>query len=254
MYWNRKVKALLFAVFCGGIFVFLVSFSKDRQSEKICKKVNIKIDNEYNNYFLSEPEILSLMTRNGVQPLTGMKKEEIDLKQLEMRIKSHKFVKGAEVFRDLEGNINVRVKQNRPIARLLSADRDVYIDEEGTQLPLSNHYTANVLPVTVGAGLVKKGSASFFQDSVGAAYLSLLRFIEKDDFWNAQLAHMHIDGKGKVSFLTQVGDQRIEFGKPVQMEEKFRKLFIFYKEVLPVVGWEKYARLNIEYKDQIICE
>src|SRR5690606_6291830 len=108
--------------------------------------------------------------------------------------------------------------------------------------------------VTIGSGAVIKPASSFFEDSVGQPYLELLRHIEKDEFWNAQLAHVHIDGQGNVSFLTQVGDQRVEFGKPVRMEEKFRKLFIFYKEVLPVVGWEKYSRLNIEYKDQIICE
>ncbi|WP_255478756.1 cell division protein FtsQ/DivIB [Rufibacter sp. XAAS-G3-1] len=182
-----------------------------------------------------------------------MKKEEIDLKRLEMRIKSHKFVRQAEVSRDLEGNINVSIQQNRPIARLLSTEKDVYLDEEGNQLPLSALYTAHVLPVT--SSLVTSDRASsFFQDSVGLAYLSLLRYIEKDPFWNAQLAHMDIDQKGKVSFLTQVGDQRIEFGKPVHVPEKFRKLFIFYKEVMPVVGWDKYSRLNVEYKDQIICE
>ncbi len=248
------MKALLFAIFCSGIFIFLVSFSNERQANKICKKVNIKIDNEYNNYFLSESEVLALITRNGTQPLAGMKKEEIDLKQLEMRIKSHKFVKAAEVSSDLEGNVNVVIQQNRPIARLLSADRDVYVDENGEQLPLSVHYTANVLPVTSSLKSVKKPTDTFFQDSAGKAYLSLLQFVEKDDFWNAQLAYMHIDARGKVSFLTQVGDHKIEFGMPNHFEEKFRKLFIFYKEVLPVVGWEKYHRLNVEYKDQIICE
>ncbi|WP_225986434.1 cell division protein FtsQ/DivIB [Rufibacter sp. LB8] len=182
-----------------------------------------------------------------------MKKGEIDLKGLEMRIKSHKFVKEAEVSRDLAGNINVTIRQNRPIARLLSTEKDAYLDEEGNQLPLSSLYTAHVLPVTSSL-VLKKPAGSFFQDSVGLPYLELLKFIEKDEFWNAQLAHMHIDGKGSVSFLTQVGDQRIEFGKPVQVQEKFRKLFVFYKEVLPVVGWEKYSRLNVEYKDQIICE
>ncbi|KAA3437551.1 hypothetical protein FOA19_09545 [Rufibacter hautae] len=253
MLWNRKVKALLFAVFCMGGFVFLAGFSKARQEGKICKKVNIKIDNEYNNYFLSESEVMALLTRNGSQPLTGMKKEEIDLKRLEMRIKSHKFVREAEVSRDLEGNINVTIQQNRPIARLLSTEKDVYLDEEGNQLPLSTLYTAHVIPVTASVVTSAKGG-SFFQDSVGIAYLSLLRYIEKDPFWNAQLAHMDIDPQGKVSFLTQVGDQRIEFGKPVNVQEKFRRLFIFYKEVMPVVGWDKYSRLNVEYKDQIICE
>lgn len=253
MYWNRKVKALLFVVFCLTGFIFLAGFSKARQEGKICKKVNIIIDNEYNNYFLSASEVTALLTKNGTQPLTGRKKEEIDLKRLEMRIKSHKFVKQAEVSRDLEGNINVTIQQNRPIARLLSSKKDVYLDEEGNQLPLSGLYTAHVLPVTVSAATTA-GEGSFFKDSVGTAYLSLLQYIEKDPFWSAQLAHMDIDPKGKVSFLTQVGDQRIEFGKPVQVEEKFKRLFIFYKEVMPVVGWEKYSRLNIEYKDQIICE
>ncbi|MFB9862322.1 hypothetical protein EFA69_13155 [Rufibacter immobilis] len=253
MFWNRKVKALLFAVFCLAGFIFLAGFSKARQEQKICKKVNIKIDNEYNNYFLSDSEVMALLTRNGSQPLTGMKKNEIDLKRLEMRIKSHKFVKQAEVSRDLEGNINVTIQQNRPIARLLSTEKDVYVDEEGNQLPLSALYTAHVIPVTASLGRSAKAS-SFFQDSVGREYLSLLQFIEKDAFWNAQLAHMDIDQKGKVSFLTQVGNQRIEFGKPVEVQEKFRKLFIFYKEVMPVVGWDRYSRLNVEYKDQIICE
>jgi cell division protein FtsQ len=182
-----------------------------------------------------------------------MKKEEIDLKRLEMRIKSHKFVRQAEVSRDLEGNINVTIQQNRPIARLLDTEKDVYLDEEGNQLPLSSLYTAHVIPVT-SSFVTSSKTGSFFQDSVGTAYLSLLRYIENDPFWNAQLAHMDIDQKGRVSFLTQVGDQHIEFGKPVHVQEKFKKLFIFYKEVMPVVGWDKYSRLNVEYKDQIICE
>lgn len=231
----------------------MAGFSKAKQEEKICKKVNIKIDNEYNNYFLSESEVMALLTRNGSRPLVGMKKEEIDLKRLEMRIKSHKFVKQAEISRDLEGNINVTIQQNRPIARLLSTEKDVYLDEEGNQLPLSALYTAHVIPVT-NSMVAPSRANSFFQDSVGLPYLSLLQYIEQDDFWSAQLAMMDIDQKGKVSFLTQVGDQRIEFGKPVHVPEKFRKLFIFYKEVMPVAGWDKYSRINIEYKDQIICE
>jgi cell division protein FtsQ len=154
----------------------------------------------------------------------------------------------------LEGNLNVFIRQNRPIARLLSTEKDVYLDEEGNQLPLSSLYTAHVIPVTASPSVTLAKGGSFFQDSVGVAYLALLRYIENDPFWNAQLAHMDIDQKGKVSFLTQVGDQRIEFGKPVHVQEKFKKLFVFYKEVMPVVGWDKYSRLNVEYKDQIICE
>ncbi|MBJ6118535.1 hypothetical protein JAO76_10055 [Pontibacter sp. BT310] len=250
---NSKIKSLIFAgcsiVTIGG----LAGFANSRQNEKICQKVAIKIDNEYNNYFIGDKEVKDLLTRDGDRKIEGVSNKNIDLKNLEKRIESHKFVADADVYRGLDGNIHVQVKQNRPIARIIRPDQDVYIDLEGHILPLSERYTARVIPITKSA-LLKPLNQEFFQDSVGQNYLSLLQFIENDEFWKAQLAQMHIDGKGKVSFLPQVGDHTIEFGRPANAEQKFKKLMIFYKEVLPVMGWDKYKRVNVEFEDQIICE
>ncbi|RAU81668.1 cell division protein FtsQ/DivIB [Pontibacter arcticus] len=250
---NSKIKSLIFAGCSILLVVALAGFATSRQNKKVCKTVTVKIDNEYNNYFLGEKEVRDLLTREGERKLEGLANDNIDLKNLEKRIEADKFVKNAEVFRGLDGNIHVTVKQNRPIARIIRPNQDVYIDAEGTILPLSERYTARVIPITKSA-LLESTDKGFFQDSAGQSYLSLLQFIESDQFWKAQLAQMHIDGKGKVSFLPQVGEHTIEFGKPMEIEDKFKKLMIFYKKVLPVTGWDKYKRVNIEYDDQIICE
>ncbi len=250
---NSKIKSLIFAG-CSIVSIgALAGFADSKQNEKICKKVSINIDNEYNNYFIGDKEVRDLLTREGERKLEGLPNHSIDLKNLEKRIEAHKFVKDAEVYRGLDGDIHVKVKQNRPIARIIRQNKDVYIDEEGNILPLSDRYTARVIPITKSA-LLKSLDKGFFQDSTGINYLSLLQFIENDQFWKAQIAQMHIDAKGKVSFLPQVGEHTIEFGKPTDVESKFRKLMIFYKEVLPVMGWDKYKRVNVEYEDQIICE
>jgi len=250
---NGKIKSLIFAG-CSLVTIgALAGFASSRQQEKICEKVTINIDNEYNNYFIGDKEVRGLLTRDGDRNLEGLPNQNIDLKNLEKRIEAHKFVKDAEVYRELDGNIHVSVKQTRPIARILRSDQDVYVDAAGNILPLSDRYTARVIPITKSA-LLKSSDKGFFQDSVGQSYLSLLQFIENDQFWKAQLAQMHIDGKGKVSFLPQVGEHTIEFGKPTDIEKKFSKLMIFYKEVLPVMGWDKYKRVNVEYENQIICE
>lgn len=250
---NRKIKSLIFAISCAAGLVTLASFGNARLKSKPCKKISIIIDNEYNNYFISDLEVRNLLTREGTRKLEGMRAEEIDLKNLEMRVKSHKFVKDAQVYRDLEGNISVSIKQNRPIARILHTDTDVYIDQDGNFLPLSDRFTARVLPVTKSV-LAPAFNKEFFQDSVGRAYLQLIDFIEGDNFWRAQIAQMHIDAKGKVVFLPQVGNQNIEFGKPENIEDKFRKLMVFYQKVLPVMGWDRYKRVNVEFHNQIICE
>ncbi len=250
---NSKIKSLIFAG-CSIVSIgALAGFASSRQNEKVCEKVSIKIDNEYNNYFIGDKEVRALLTRDGERKLEGLANKDIDLKNLEKRIEANSFVKDAEVSRGLDGNIQVSVKQNRPIARIIRPDQDMYIDMEGTTLPLSDRYTARVIPVTK-SGFSKSLDKGFFADSAGQDYLDLLRYVEDHDFWKAQLAQMHIDAKGKVSFLPQVGEHTIEFGKPVELESKFKKLMIFYKEVLPVMGWDKYKRVNIEYEDQIICE
>ncbi|MFT2010896.1 cell division protein FtsQ/DivIB [Pontibacter sp. 13R65] len=250
---NSKLKSLIFAA-CSIVSIgALAGFASSRQSVKTCKKVSINIDNEYNNYFIGDKEVRDLLTREGDRKLEGLPNQQIDLKNLEKRIEAHSFVKEADVFRDLSGNIQVHVKQNRPIARIIRPEQDVYIDAEGNMLPLSDRYTARVIPITKSA-VVKPLNNSFFQDSTGREYLSLVLRIEKDEFWKAQLAQMHIDAKGMVSFLPQVGEHTIEFGRPVQVDEKLKKLMVFYKEVLPVMGWDRYKRVNVAFEDQIICE
>jgi cell division protein FtsQ len=255
MYRKRKLIFLLFCFSLFGLMGTLVAFVAKRQEKRICEKIYITIDNEYNNYFISDREVKSILTQYGTSKLEGLNIKEIDLKRLELRIKSHKFVQDAQVYRDLAGNINIKIKQNRPIARIIHPDseKDVYIDEDGSVLPLSDRFTARVIPITKSENLpaISKG---FFQDSTGKSYLALLKYIEKDNFWKAQLAQMHIDAKGKVSFLPQIGNETIEFGKPEDIEQKFKKILIFYRKVLPAMGWDKYRRVNVEFKDQIICE
>jgi cell division protein FtsQ len=252
---NRKIKSLIFALCCLAVFGALVVFADGRQQQKNCDKVSISIENEYNNYFISEKEVTELLTKDGAEKITGLNRNEIDLKNLEMRIKAHKFVRDAQVSRDLKGSLKVSIKQNRPIARLIheNSDKDVYIDDTGNLLPLSERYTARVIPVTRSVKAPALNNA-FFQDSVGQAYLSLLQFIDHDAFWKAQLAQMQIEADGKVIFQPQVGDQRIEFGLPDNIEQKFKKLMVVYKHVLPQMGWSRYKRINVEFNDQIICE
>lgn len=255
MYRKRKIISIIFASCCILLLATLGVLVARKQAQKAVRKVSVTIDNEYNNYFISDREVKSIITNDGEKILEGSKITDIDLKNLELRIKSHKFVSEAQVYRDLAGNLNIKIKQNRPIARIVhdDSDQDVYIDEEGNILPLSERFTARVIPIT--RTLYRPAQArSFFQDSVGRAYLNLLKFIQKDAFWKAQLAEMQIDAKGKVIFMPQVGTQTIEFGKPEEVEQKFKKLLVFYKKVQPAMGWERYKRVNLEFDDQIICE
>jgi cell division protein FtsQ len=65
---------------------------------------------------------------------------------------------------------------------------------------------------------------------------------------------LDIDRSGRIDIFPQVTGQRVEFGKPENIEMKFKKLMIFYKEILPARGWTRYERVNLEYEGQVIAE
>ena len=81
-----------------------------------------------------------------------------------------------------------------------------------------------------------------------------MRYVDEHPFWRAQVSEVQIEADGRLSFTQQVGDQRVEFGRPEDISAKFAKLMVFYRQIPSVLGWDTYHRVNVEYQNQIICE
>jgi cell division protein FtsQ len=164
-------------------------------------------------------------------------------------------VKDAELFSDLKGNLIVNVQLRRPIARLVQDDGpDAYIAEDGTVMPVSEDFTSRV--IIISGAFVKTiltyQNLNEFEE--GQQLISMIEYINEDKFWEAQASQLDINKAGKVFIIPQVTDQVVEFGKPINIEEKFTKLKVFYKKILPQMGWNKYERVNLEYQGQVIAE
>ena len=84
--------------------------------------------------------------------------------------------------------------------------------------------------------------------------LKLLNHIQDDPFWRAQITELSVDEQGDVTMWPQLGNHLIDFGPPVELEAKFKKLKLFYTDVLPAKGWDRYSRVSVQYRNQIVCE
>ena len=74
---------------------------------------------------------------------------------------------------------------------------------------------------------------------------------------NAQIGQIHREKNGDFVLIPQVGSHTIIFGSAFsdrEVEEKFKKLKVFYEEGLPYEGWNKYDIINLKYKKQIVCK
>ncbi len=247
---GRGVKIIVAAV----ILLSVISFAERKQGSEICKDIVVKLDNQFDNFFIDENDIIALMTDDGDDVIIGKNFEEINLKTIEERVRSQKFLQKAEIYKDLKGNILVKAKLRRPFARIVdpTVSRG-YVSTDGVVLPPSNKYTSRTI-ILSGSFMKELVKNDLTATEEGQKVYELLKFIDNDKFWKAQIAQIDIDKKMNVLIYPQVTKQIVEFGQPDNLEAKFKKLKVFYKQILPQKGWNTYERVNLEYKDQIIAE
>lgn len=247
---RRELKILAVLVILFG----LIAFTERMKGEVTVSEIEITIENIHENHYVDEKDVMKLMRLN-TENLRGASLSKLNFSEIEQRIRQNPYVSNAELFSDLKGNLMVTVTLRRPFARIVQSDGpDAYIGEDGTIMPVSERFSSRV--VLVSGDFVPKllKLDNVYGIETGDQIMAMLHAIRKDAFWSAQVAQIDVNAKGRVVIFPQVGDERIEFGKPEDFDNKFRKLEIFYKEVLPRVGWNKYDRINVEYQGQVVAE
>lgn len=250
---KEEKKNILIYSFSGLLVISLITFASIKNGNRTIEQVKVDIQDQEGVFFTDQFEVIDLMTDKSADYVIGVDMNEIDPKVLEERVESNPFVKDAQVFRDLKGNLKVNVVQSKPIARLfIDGKNDRYIDSDGRILPVNARHTARVPLVESELDFI--GEENLGETKYGNQVFELLNFIEQNEFWSAQIAHLILKKDGEVDMYPQVTKQVIEFGKPEDLENKFSKLLTFYKEILPKKGWNSYSRVNLKFEDQIICE
>jgi cell division protein FtsQ len=107
------------------------------------------------------------------------------------------------------------------------------------------------VPVITGFVDVKKMNAkdSAFLEEVK----EVAQFIYSNEFWNAQTGQIDITSEKTFELIPVVGDHIIKLGRGEKVEEKLNRLFVFYKQVLGKVGFNKYAALDVQYDGQVVA-
>lgn len=175
--------------------------------------------------------------------------KNIDFRSLEEHLEAHKYIKSASVYLNGKHELKILVQTRMPIARVKTAKADYYVARDGTRMPLGNYPTIRV-PLVTGHlkyihGKDKAAKASYPQ------FVQLLNKIKADALLEALIEQIDISPNGKVVFIPKLGSERIIFGNLDEQEEKLAKLIKYYKWGKREDGWDQYAYLNLEYKNQI---
>ncbi len=245
--WNKLLKIALF-VGAAAILVFSMAFSTNNLSKVKCNELSIVIP-EGTPRFLTEKEI-ELMVKKADPQLFNKTLDQINAHVLEEKLEKAAEFENAEIYRsitgdrmDFKGHLTVEIYQRNPILRVRNANADYYMDAEGVRIPASLKFAAHVLLVT----------GNMDEKYVRTELIPLVNFIKADKFWNAQIKQIDVSRSGELEMIPLLGDQLIEFGDASDYDEKFRNLKALYDQAFSEFGWNRYKKISLKYKDQVVC-
>jgi cell division protein FtsQ len=241
----------LWAVIGSGVLVLLIAAIKSR-NDKTCKGIAIQVNGQKSGkWLLNRNDIINQLTSNGSRKVKGEALQNFDLKNLEEKLEKHVWIKDAELFFDNNEVLQVRLVERQPLARLFTkTGSSFYLDQDGKRLPLSERIT---LKLPVFTGFPSDKSKLKLSDSLLLQHVKeLSKYISQNPFWMAQIAQVDITASRNFEMVPTVGNHIIEFGPALDYEKKFKKLLIFYDQILSKTGMNKYERINVQYNQQVI--
>lgn len=246
----RAVLTVFAWVICLSGLVVLMSFIEKEKAAVVCKDVKVIIPGNQN--FIERAEVDQILTENGGR-LVGRELKKINIHKLEESLKANPFILFAKVYADMNGVLNVQIRQREPILRIINiAGIDFYVDKDGNKIPLSENFTANVL---IANGLIYEefnGRVDTLRSKLAKELYETAAFISADTLWNNQIEQLYVNQKNEIEMIPRVGDQKIILGSADSLKVKFNNLLVFYKRALPRVGWDTYHTINIKYSNQVI--
>ena len=219
------------------LFGFLLSFSLKRFNNADMENVSINMNQTKTPvYFVDEKDIKELVKQYNPTKKIG----DVKIPELEKKINQIPFVDSANVYMNLNGNLNVDIRQRVPIFRLNRDGRDFYVDGKGVEFPISINFS---YPCMLVMGDVQ---TSEYQE-LG----KLIEKIDKDDFSKKYFIGITKE-KGGYNLLTSDGNYKVEIGDLDNIEFKVRGFKTFVEKYLVDQNPQKYKKISLKYENQIV--
>jgi cell division protein FtsQ len=247
----KKIFTVLLWCLLGGSVLAILIAAINAKNSSLCQGLEVEINGGGKSHFLNKKDLLSMLENEGLKDLLNKKVASLDLLKMEFILKKNNWIRDAQLYFDNNQKLKIRVQERQPFARIFTVSGNSYlIDSGGVQMEIPERSVFR-LPVFTGYPGEKFGLKR--DSALDRQIRDLAVFLNKDPFWSNQIQEVNISASKTFLMTPLIGNQQILFGDGNDYENKFRRLFIFYKQVISQTGFEKYTGFNLAYANQVIA-
>lgn len=221
-----------------AIICLLYGFAEKRHRSRSINEIKVEFTDSENLYVTEEVVNKLLIQKKAT--VSSIDKETLDLNRVESLLNKHEMIENAEVYLTLDGKLEAKVSQRKPIGRVVG-NSSFYLDKNGEMMPLSQFYSARV-PLMFG----------FDGSNVSKAY-TIISYIKNDEFLNRHITGINRLKGDKYALELREQDFELYLGDSSNVALKFNNFKAFYKKAQKENKLDTYKKVNLQFGDQVVC-
>jgi cell division protein FtsQ len=248
----KILTGVFWAAIGSGVLVLLVS-AVNAEKLETCKSIEFTYEGDSSYQMVTSEEVIqAVWPSHASERPEGKRVTSFDLFKIEQQIEKNPWIKDADVFFDHHSVMHINVRQRKPLARLFTPEgSSVFLDANYKTMPVK---TSDVLELPVFTNFSIKDSKLTTEDSATMdRIISLSGYVSSDEFWMAQVEAVNIQYDGSFELSMQLGDESVNLGKRSDWDKLFPKLKRAYEKFALDHSWGKYDRIDLQYKNQVVC-
>ena len=219
-----------------------IIWAREKSRGELCTSVDVEVVNADSTSFVTPQGVLSDLKGQGIS-LVGKHMGDINASDIEEALRLSPYLENADIVKCLDGRILIRVSQLVPVLRVFDGDESYYMNRAGKKMNASSFYHCDV-PVVQG---------HFTRKYSPLRLLPLIDYVEGDSLLRSLVTMYSVRDTNNIIIVPDVSGHVVNIGNADGFENKFAKLKLFYREVMPKKGWNTYDTISVKWNHQVVA-
>ena len=238
---KRLIQYSILVVLAIAISAGIV-WARAKSHGEVCTKVVVEVINADSTSFVTPQGILSDLQSKGIK-LEGKRMNDINASEVEKALALSPYLEYADIVKCQDGRLLIRVSQLLPVMRVFDGESSYYVNRSGKHMDANIYYHSDV-PVVKG---------HFTRQYPATRLLPLIDYVENDTLLRSLVTMYCVDDTNNIIIVPDFSGHVINIGNASGYENKFAKVKLFYREVLPKKGWNAYDTISVKWNHQIVA-
>ena len=219
-----------------------ILWAREKSRGELCTAVDVEVVNADSTSFVTPQGVLTDLKSQGVK-IVGKHMGDINASDIEEALKVSPYLENADIVKCQNGKVLIRVSQLVPVLRVFDGEESYYLNKAGKRMAATTYYHCDV-PVVQG---------HFTRKYPATRLLPLIDYVESDSLLHSLVTMYQVRDTNNIILIPDISGHVVNIGNADGFENKFAKLKLFYREVLPKRGWNTYDTISVKWNHQIVA-